>query len=124
MQSRLVLTLLLLAFAAPGANAQTLSAQQAQALLAMRGTNAHPAECSRLRRQIDHVYGMQARAKQLGNDHWESRTADHANLLRGVQAARCPNDVPVDEVSEAIVELLKLAAKGAATYFTFGMAGF
>jgi len=124
MRSRLVLALLLLAFAAPGASAQTLSAEQVKKQFAMREMNAHPAECSRLRRQIDHVSGMHARAHQLGNDLWEQRIANQVNMLRGIQAARCPNDVPVDEVGEAFVELLKLAAKGAAAYFTFGMAGF
>lgn len=124
MQLRLVLTFLVVALAAPLAGAQTLSAEEAQKHLALRAANAHPAEWSRLRRQIDHVLGMQARAEQLGNDHWAARVGEQANLLRGVQAARCPNDVPVDEASEAFVQLLKIAAKGAATYFTFGMAGF
>lgn len=124
MRSRLVLALLLLAFAAPGASAQTLSAEQVQKQFAMRGRNAHPAECSRLRRQIDHFSGMQSRAHQLGNDLWERRIGDQVNLLRGIQAARCPNDVPVDAAGEAFMEFLKFAAKGAAAYFTFGMAGF
>ena len=124
MRSRLVLALLLLAFAVPGASAQSLSAEQAQKQLALREKSAHPAECSRLRRRIDHVSGMQARAHQLGNDLWERRIGGQVNLLRGIQAARCPNDVPVDKAGEAFVEFLKLAAKGAATYFSFGMAGF
>ena len=124
MRFRFVSMFLVIALAEPVASAQTLSAEEAQEHLALREANAHPAECSRLRRQIDHVAGMQARAEQLGNAHWAGRVGEHANLLRGVQAARCPNDVPVDEASEAFVQLLKLAAKGAATYFTFGMAGF
>ena len=45
-------------------------------------------------------------------------------LLRGTQAARCPIDVPVDRAGEAFLEFLKLAARGAVTYFTFGMGGF
>ncbi|HJO22007.1 MAG: hypothetical protein QF890_04975 [Myxococcota bacterium] len=124
MRNLLVVSLLMLVFVAPAASGQTLSAEKAREQLAMREANAHPAECARLRRQIDHVAGMQSRANHLGNSHWEQRIGEQVGLFRGIQAARCPNDVPVDEVSEALVQLLKLAAKGAATYFTFGMAGF
>lgn len=124
MRDRLVLALLLFGFALPGASAQTLSAEQAQQQLALREQSAHPAECSRLRRRIDHISGMQARAHQLENDLWEQRIGEQVSLLRGIQAARCPNDVPVDAAGEAFMEFLKFAAKGAAAYFTFGMAGF
>ena len=124
MHIRLALVFLLLAFSAPVASAQMMSAEEAQEMLAMREQNAHPAECARLRRQIDHVSCMKDRAQKLGSGHWEHRVGEHAALLRGIQAARCPNDVPVDKVSEAFVEFLKIAAKGAAAYFTFGMAGF
>jgi hypothetical protein len=109
---------------APGAGAQSLTAEEAQELLAQREVSAHPAECARLNRQIDQYTQMLERATALENEMWASRMAEQLALLRGLQAARCPDDVPVDHVAEAFVELIKLAAKGAAAYFTFGTLGF
>ena len=89
-----------------------------------RSVNAHPAECARLARQIDHFAMMMARAEALENELWSERMQDHLGLLQGMQAARCPDDVPVDSGAEAFKFLVKLAAKAALTYFTFGAAGF
>ncbi len=89
-----------------------------------RSVNAHPAECARLARQIDHFAMMAARAEALENELWSERMQDHLELLQGMQAARCPDDVPVDSGAEAFKFLVKLAAKAALTYFTFGAAGF
>ena len=89
-----------------------------------RAVNAHPAECARLARQIDHFTMMADRAEALENELWTERLEDHLELLRGMQAARCPDDVPIDEAAEAFKFLVKLAAKAALTYFTFGAAGF
>lgn len=114
---------------APGiASAQVLggngSPGSAPSADAFRSVNAHPAECARLSRQIDHFTMMAARAEALENEMWVERLADHLELLKGMQAARCPNDVPVDSGAEAFKYLVKLAAKAALTYFTFGAAGF
>jgi len=89
-----------------------------------RRVNAHPAECARLARQIDHFEMMVERAEALENELWTERMEDHLELLKGMQAARCPDDVPVDSGAEAFKYLVKLAAKAALTYFTFGAAGF
>ena len=89
-----------------------------------RPVNAHPAECARLARQIDHFAMMAARAEALENELWSERMQDHLELLQGMQAARCPDDVPIDQAAEAFKFLVKLAAKAAITYFTFGAAGF
>jgi hypothetical protein len=86
--------------------------------------DAHPAECARLARQIDHFAQMKKRAHDLGSPMWEERMGYQLDLLRGMQAGRCPDDVKVDETAEALKLLLKLAAKAAITYFTFGAAGF
>ncbi len=67
---------------------------------------------------------MLSRADALGNELWKERMGQQLGLLRGMQAARCPNDVPVDTTAEAFAQLMKLAAKGALAYFTFGAAGF
>lgn len=108
----------------PGvASAQVVGADQAQKL-AKLSVSAHPAECSRLRRQIDHFYGMFERAQAFENEMWSARLANHVQLLMAMQEARCPNDVRVDETAEAFKQLLKLAAKAAVMYFTFGAGGF
>ena len=85
---------------------------------------AHPAECSRLRRQIDHFEMMEARAEQLKNVMWKERMEGQLEMLHGIQLARCPDDVPIDTAKEAFRQFMKLAAKAAITYFTFGGAGF
>jgi hypothetical protein len=90
----------------------------------IRKINAHPAECARLNRQIDHFMGMYMRAEAAANEMWASRLQTHIELLLGMQATRCPDDVPVDEAGEAFKEFLKFAAKAAVAYFTFGAAGF
>jgi len=90
----------------------------------VRSVNAHPAECARLARKIDHFAMMTARAEALENELWSARMQDQLELLQGMQAARCPDDVPVDSGAEAFKFLVKLAAKAALTYFTFGAAGF
>jgi hypothetical protein len=89
-----------------------------------RSVNAHPAECARLARQIDYFAMMTERAKALENQLWLERMGQQLELLKGMQAARCPDDVPIDEAAEAFKFLVKLAAKAALTYFTFGAAGF
>ena len=95
-----------------------------EAVEAFRGVNAHPAECARLARQIDHFAMMTTRAEVLENEMWRERMQAHLQLLQGMQAARCPDDVPIDQAAEAFKFLVKLAAKAALTYFTFGAAGF
>ena len=92
-------------------------------LLAPLGANAAagPAECARLRRQIDHFQWMADRAKKLNSDLWTDRLGDHLALLRGRQLDRCPQDVPHDDsTAKAFMQLLRVAGAAALTYFTFG----
>jgi hypothetical protein len=114
---------------APGiASAQLLGADNAADSRAsaesFRSVNAHPAECARLARQIDHFEMMAERAEALENELWLERMEQQLDLLKGMQAGRCPDDVPIDEAAEAFKFLVKLAAQAAITYFTFGAAGF
>jgi hypothetical protein len=107
----------------PGiASAQVLGKDGSAA--SFRSVNAHPAECARLSRQIGHFAMMTSRAEVLENEMWRERMKAHLELLQGMQAARCPDDVPIDQAAEAFKFLVKLAAKAAVTYFTFGAAGF
>ena len=108
-------------FAPAIVSAQSLTPEQIEAF---QKAPAHPAECARLRRQVDHYIGMQQRAAALEDEMWIERIGHHVQLLRARQAARCPQDLPVDTTAEAFKQLLELAAKGALTYFTFGAAGF
>jgi hypothetical protein len=83
----------------------------------------HPAECARLRKQIDHFEGMVERAEAQDNAMWTERTGQHVSLLRERQAERCPGDVPDDSAKQAFLmfmSLLKVAGQAALTYFTFG----
>ncbi len=79
-----------------------------------------PAECARYKRQIDQYQGMVQRAEDLDNQMWQDRTQDHVDKLRALQRERCPEDVPVNTTLLAFEKMLKLAAKAAVTYFTFG----
>ena len=124
MRRTLILLMLALLFVAPQTHAQSLTEEEARELLAQQQISAHPAECSRLRRQISQFTLMRDRAANLGNELWLERMSNQVDTLRGIQAARCPKDVPVDTAAVAFAELLKLAAKGAVTYFTFGAGGF
>jgi len=83
----------------------------------------HPAECARLRKQIDHFQGMADRAEAQGNAMWTQRTQQHVSRLREIQQNRCPGDVPDDSAKQAFLafmSLLKVAGQAALTYFTFG----
>ena len=124
MRIGLAITVSVLALMAPTASAQLLSAEDVAQARKIQSVQAHPAECARLQRQIAHFQGMEARAKALDHEMYEEGLRQQKDLLRGLQAARCPNDVPVDTTAEALKQLLALAAKGALTYFTFGAAGF
>jgi hypothetical protein len=82
---------------------------------------AGPAECARLRRQIDHFQGMADRAEKLNSELWTDRLEGHLGLLRGRQLDRCPQDVPHDDsTAKAFMQLLRVAGEAALTYFTFG----
>ena len=121
MRSLLAIIIGVAFFAPCVADAQSLTPDQVEAFQA---APAHPAECARLRRQVDHFIGMQQRAHHLDDDMWKGRLGTHIQMLRAMQAARCPQDLPVDTTAEAFKQLLELAAKGALTYFAFGAAGF
>ena len=94
----------------------------AAGLLAPLGAQAaNPAECARLRRQIDHFYGMNERAKALKSQLWTDRLGNHLGMLRARQLDRCPQDVPRDDsTAKAFMQLLRVDGAAALTYFTFG----
>ncbi len=90
-------------------------------LAPLAASAAGPAECARLRRQIDHFQRMNDRAVALDSDLWTERLGNHVGLLKTRQADRCPQDVPRDDsTAKAFMQLLRIAGSAALTYFTFG----
>ena len=84
----------------------------------------NPAECARLQRQIHHYKGMQERAAQLENEMWADRMLLHTDLLRERFDDRCDGFAEDDRlIRQAIADfaqVLRIAAKAAAKYFTAG----
>ena len=89
-----------------------------------RSINAHPAECARLSRQIDHFTMMAARAEALENEMWVDAWRITWSCSRGCRLRAAPTTCRSTPGAEAFKYLVKLAAKAALTYFTFGAAGF
>jgi hypothetical protein len=79
------------------------------------------AECRHLTNQIDFFETRLETAEQLGNQLWEERLAGHLDGLRERRATRCPEYSDSAQAMKQLEELLALAAKGAATFFTMGM---
>ena len=82
---------------------------------------SNPAQCQRLDRQIMHFQGMVLRADELGNQDWADKTQVHVDLLMNTREdAGCPVPVNDSGMSKAFMQLLRLGAKAALMYFTFG----
>ncbi len=84
----------------------------------------NPAECAQLLKQIHHFKGMEDRAVQLGNEMWADRMQFQTDLLRERYDARCEGFAEDDRlIRQAIADfaqVLKIAAKAAAKFFTAG----
>jgi hypothetical protein len=78
-------------------------------------------ECRHLTNQIDFFEDRLETAEQLGNELWEARLAGHVDGLRERRATRCPEYSDSAEAMRQLEQMLALAAKGAATFFTMGM---
>jgi hypothetical protein len=81
------------------------------------------ARCQHLHLQIAHFEAQMERADQLGSDLWEDRFRDHLAELKS-QRKSCPGFSDSEIAAQQMRELLKLAARGALTFFTMGMAPF
>ena len=95
------------------------------ALLAPVSASAlNPGECARLLKQIHHYKGMQERAAQLENEMWADRMQYHTYLLRERYDASCEGFAEDDrQIRQAIADVarvLRVAAEGAAKFFTMG----
>ncbi len=89
-------------------------------LLLPATANAGTIECRRLTRRVEHFTGMVERAKDLDNEMWEERTQQHLDLLIARRAAHCPEYAKDDSAMRAFAALVKLGARAALAYFTFG----
>jgi hypothetical protein len=79
-----------------------------------------PGRCRQLNHRIAHFEAMEARADQLGNDLWEDRFHDHLAALKSERKS-CPGYSDSEVAAAQMRELLRLAARGAITFFTMGM---
>lgn len=84
---------------------------------------AGSAECRYLDQKIAHFQAQEVRAEQLDNELWQTRFADHIEELKNRRSGSCPGYSAREQAAETarqFNELLKLAARGALTYFTMG----
>lgn len=77
-------------------------------------------QCYSLTRQIDRYTDMLERAQRLDNEMWVERTGDHVGRLVQKRAALCPEYAKDDSTMRAFSALVKLGARAALAYFTFG----
>jgi hypothetical protein len=84
----------------------------------------NPGECAQLLKQIHHYKGMENRAVELGNEMWADRMQFQTDLLRERYDGRCDGFAEDDRlIRQAIADfaqVLKIAAKAAAKFFTAG----
>lgn len=91
------------------------------ALAPVAGWANPQARCQHIHLQIAHFEAQAERADQLGSDLWEDRFKDHLADLKSQRKA-CPGFSDSEIAAQQMRELLKLAARGAITFFTMGMA--
>ena len=80
----------------------------------------NPEFCARQARQIAHYSAMAERARERGNELWETRMEAQVERLENRARSRCP-ELFSDDASAAFVNLLRLAGQAAITYFTLGL---
>ena len=89
--------------------------------LASAGGRQGSSECRDLTTQVDFFAARLERAEELGNELWQERLGRHLAELRERRSTRCPEYSDSAQAMKQLEELLALAAKGAATFFTMGM---
>jgi LPS sulfotransferase NodH len=77
-------------------------------------------ECRHLTAQVSFFEARLQRAQALDNPIWEERLGRHLNHLIERRATRCPEYSDGAQAMKQLQELLTLAAKGAASFFTMG----
>lgn len=95
----------------------------AVAVLAPSAAVARPqgsAQCRYMASQVDFFAMRIERAQELGDPMWEARLKGHRAALEKQLKDRCPGYGNGQAALAALRELMKLAAQGALTFFTFG----
>jgi hypothetical protein len=84
------------------------------------GFAENPSECRYLNTQIAFFEARASKAGALDNDLWEDRMQEQIAGLKEQRSKRCPGYSPSEEAMRAFTDLMKIGAKGAATFFTMG----
>ena len=84
------------------------------------GLAENPSACRYLDTQIAFFESRAAKADDLDNELWEARMREQIAGLKEQRSKRCPGYSPSEEAMRAFTDLMKIAAKGAATFFTMG----
>ena len=84
------------------------------------GFAENPSECRYLNTQIAFFEARASKADDLDNEVWEDRMQTQIEGLKEQRSKRCPGYSPSEEAMRAFTELMKIGAKGAATFFTMG----
>jgi len=92
-------------------------------LLCAASASAEPPQCKRITQQQAHYQTLRDRAHAADNALWQDRLDQQLNYLRQERRMLgCPDAQAAFEAMMAqLRELVKLAAEGAATFFTGGM---
>jgi hypothetical protein len=89
--------------------------------LAPLAARAESSECRHLNTQISFFEGRMARADELDNGVWQDRFDEPLDELVDRRKQRCPGYSDSEIAAQQMQQLLKLAARGAVTFFTMGM---
>lgn len=78
------------------------------------------AECRHLSQQIAFFEGRAERAADLGDDTWQERFHAHLGQLSERRSQVCPGFSADAQAQQAFMDLVKLGAQAALSYFTMG----
>ena len=77
-------------------------------------------ECRYLSQRIAFFEGRAARAAALDNDVWRGRFESHLDELNDRRSRSCPGFGADEQAQRAFMDLVKLGAQVALSYFTMG----
>ena len=77
-------------------------------------------ECRYLSQQIAFFEARSARAAELDHDVWEGRFESHLGELQDRRSRSCPGFGADEQAQRAFMELVKIGARAALSYFTMG----
>jgi hypothetical protein len=81
-------------------------------------THVNKVECRRIAKQIVHFENVKGMAEERDDELWANATQQHIERLEGRWWAKC--DTGEDEFAKEFSRALRLAARAAVKYFTWG----